>query len=273
MSENKKLFTVDVDGKELKLAVMRPNQKVQQQAQLIYSSAFREAVKPPDGRTGAIVRAALDGVLREQKLWDDAKQEKFQQLQTSLREGERKLARGKIKLSEAREVALQMRRDRWSLQQVNADRNSLEANTAESQAEQARFAYMVSACTVYADSGKAYYKNSDAYLASNDDVAMKAATAFGQLYYGLDEDFSKKLPENKFLLAYNFVREKDLHLIDKQGRLVDAEGHLVDEEGRFIDEQGRLVDKEGNLLTEDGDFKVEDFVEFEDDRELATAAS
>jgi hypothetical protein len=258
MSENKKVLKAEVDGQEIELWVVKPTQKVQQQAQLVYGSAFRQAVKPEDGRPGAIVRAALEGVLREQKLWDDAKQKEFERLSAALLKGEKALAEGGKKLSEGRAIALQMRRDRYAYRQLNSDRNALDLNTAEAQAENARFAYLVAACTRTRED-KPYYKSMEDYLGrENDPVGFRAATLLGQLIYGLDEDAEKKLPENKFLLKWKFCREGDLHLIDAQGRLIDAQGRLVDEKGRLINEEGKLVDTDGNLLTEEGDYLVEE---------------
>jgi hypothetical protein len=264
VSENKKSFAVKVGDKDIQLAVLRPTHKVQQQAQLVYNRAFREAVKPADGKSGAIVRGALDAILRDQKLWDDAKSKRYEELAGALLEGEKKLAKGRIKVAEARAIAIQMRRDRYELQQLLASRNELDLNTAEAQAENARFNYLVSACTVYADTGKPYWQSEDEYLGSaEDEVAGKAASLLGSLLYNLEDDFAKKLPENSFLLKYGYVNQK-LHLVDKKGRTIDAEGRLVDEKGRLINEQGELIDRDGNLLTESGEYKV-DFEPFLDE--------
>jgi hypothetical protein len=90
---NKRVFKVMVDGKELEMAVVRPNHKVNQHAQLIYNRAFREAVVPEDGSKGALVEAKIDDVMREQKLWDDYKQKKFEETQKRLFDNEKKLAK------------------------------------------------------------------------------------------------------------------------------------------------------------------------------------
>lgn len=262
---NKKTFKVDVDGTELELAVQRPDLVKQERGRLIYSREFCRLVKPEDGKRGAIVRGALEGVMREQGLWDDSKQKKWEELNKKLLEGEKTLAEGRIKLSKAREVAIGMRRDRYELTRLLSDRNSLDANTAEAQAENARFNYLVSVCTVYGDTGKAYFKSEEDYLnQAATEVGNQAAILFSQLYFNLDENFEKNLPENRFLLKYRLCRDKDLHLIDVDGNLIDAENRRVDEKGRYINGLGEITDADGNLLTEEGDYKV-DFVEFEDD--------
>lgn len=266
MSEkvNKRTFEVEVDGKKTEFAVLRPNHRAVQQAELVYKRAFREAVQPPDGQKGAIVRQAVEAVMRDQNLWDDAKQSRYEELVKNILAGEKKLVSGGIKLSEARSIAIQMRRDRNELRQLSADRNELDAMTAEAQAENARFNYYVASCTVYGDTGKSYFKDVEDYLSrENDPVVLPAAQAMGKLIYGLEDDYEKKLAENKFLLKYKLVDE-DLRLVDKDGKWVDSRGRRVDEKGRLINDDGELIDADGNLLTEDGEYKVE-FKEFEDD--------
>lgn len=258
--DNKKVFEVE----NVKYAVLRPSSKIMQQGQIVYNSAFRQAVKPDNGKPGAIVRAALEDVLREQKLWDDAKQKKYEELQTKLLAGDKRLHEGGFKLTEARALALDMRRWRAELRRLLADRNSLDANTAEAQAENARFNYYVSACTVKADSGKPVWQNEDEYLANADTpMAEQAARLLSVFVFGLDEEWESKLPENVWLKKYGFINDK-LHLIDKQKRLIDSEGRLVNEDGRYINEKNEFVDRDGNLLTEDGQYKVE-FKPFLDD--------
>ena len=70
--------------------------------------------------------------------------------------------------------------------------------------------------------------------------------------YGLDSNFEKNLPENKFLIKYKLVNEQ-LEYVDSKGRLTDEEGRLVDENGRFINEEGQFVDRNGNLVDNSGD--------------------
>ena len=249
---NKKVFDATVHGVETKLAVLRPNNKATQEGQIAYSKAFRQAVEG-----GAILRAKLNQVMRDQNLWDDKKQAEYDQVTSDLLTGEKRLQRGGIKLAEARELALQMRRNRYRMRSLMSDRNELDAATAETMADNARFNFLVSACTVYAETGKPYFAGfDDLQSRDNDPVLGPAATALGQLLYGLDDDYEAKLPENKFLRTHKFCND-ELALVDKQGRLVDAEGRLVDSEGRLIDAEGKWIDHEGNPLTEEGDYAFE----------------
>ena len=253
MSANKKVVKVEIGGKEVELAVLRPNAKQRQEAQKVYNRAFREAVE-----SGAILRAKIESVMREQKLWDDHKEAELRKLQSTINEKERKIRSGGIKLSEARDLAVQLRRDRAELRGLNSERMSLDNNSAEAQADNAQFNYWVAVCTVHANDGKPYFRSYEDYMTKEDDPAVgPAASALAKIIYNLEDDYEKKLPENQFLLKYKFADES-LHLVDKQGRKVDVDGRLVDENGRYINEAGQFVDNQGNLVDADGNYLVDE---------------
>lgn len=243
----------EIDGKEVELIVRPPSVQDQREAQKVYNKAFTESIKGQ-----CIVRAKLDDVLREQGLWDDGRQKQLTTLQNKILDGERKLTKGGIKLKEAKDIALSMKETRDEIRDLISVRTSLDSNTAEGQADNARFNYLVSACVVYKDNeSKGYFDSLDDYLNRMDDpVALRGAQILANMIYGLDNDYEKNLPENKFLLKFKFIDDK-LRLIDDKGRYVDREGRLVDEGGRFINESGQYVDKDGNRVDEKGDYVVD----------------
>lgn len=256
---NKKTFQVEINGEDKKFAVVRPNQRIQNQATLVYNKAFREAVE-----AGSIVRKKLDSELRRQNLWDDEKQAEYTKLRKRLLDNEIRLAKGGIKLVEAAGIAKQMMQDREDFRELNRDRNDLDQKTAEAYAENVRFNFLVSACTVDAKNGNPYFPSFKEYEErENDPVAVPAANALGTLLYNLDDDFEKKLPENRFLQKYGFMDDQ-FRLVNKEGKLVDFEGRLVNEKGQLVNEQGQLVDIDGNLIDEEGEYIVE-FSPFLDD--------
>lgn len=256
---NKKQFKVTLDSKEVELCVVRPNVKQRQEGQKIYNKAFRDAVE-----SGAILRGKVNNVMREQNLWDDNKEAEYRKLLEKINGAERKIKSGGIKLNQAKDLALEMRKDRAELRALTSERSSLDNNTAEGQADNAQFNYWVSSCTVYSETGKTYFSNYEDYLNRDDDPATgQAAGSLAMLLYNLDPDYEKKLPENQFLAKYNFVDE-ELHLVDKTGRRVDSEGRLVNKDGRYINEAGELIDINGNRVNEEGDYVV-DFSPFLDD--------
>jgi hypothetical protein len=245
-------FKVTKDSKDLELAVRSPSLEDQREAQKAYNQAFTDAIK-----SKAVVRAKLDDLLEEQGLWNQEKQAKFTELQQQILDGEKRLAKGRLNLKDAKNLALEMQRVRLEIRDLISVRTSLDNHSAEGQADNARFNYLVSSCVVYKDSNERYFKGLEDYLNRADDPAARVgAQKLANMIYGLDNNFEKNLPENKFLQKYKFVDDK-LRLIDKQGRLVDADGRLIDESGRFINEKGEFVDKFGNRVDQDGEYIVE----------------
>jgi hypothetical protein len=251
------------DSQEVEVAVVRPNHRQMEEGQQVHNAAFRKGLE-----SGAILRARVEHYLREQKLWDDAKQAEFDRIQKVLLDGEKTLKRGRIKLGEARKVAIGMAKARTELLVLNAERVRLDNNTVEAQAENARFNFYVSACTVYADTGKPVFRNLQDYLErAGEDLSWEAASALASLLNNYDADAEKKLPENAFLLKYKFVDDK-LRYVNKDGHLTDVDGKLIDEDGRFVayvDGQKVFVDREGNRVDDKGEYVVEDAGPFLDD--------
>jgi hypothetical protein len=233
--------------------VKTPTIHDQREAQKIYNQAFTDAIK-----SKCVVRAKMDDLLEEQGLWNQDKQIKFNKLQQDILDSERKLAKGGISVKEARSIAIQMKRDRDEIRSLIAVRTSLDNHSAEGQADNARFNYLVSVCLVYNNSEKQpYFSSMEDYLnRSNEEVAIVGAQHLASMLYGLDNDYELNLPENKFLKKYKFIDDK-LRYINKEGKLTDADGRLVDENGRYVDEQGNFVDKFGNRVDKDGEYLVE----------------
>lgn len=247
---NKIAFTSpDKDGKVHNLAVIRPSVQIQQKGQMIYAKGFAEGVKG-----GAMLKSELTNHIRERKLWDENKQAEYETIQGRIAKNEA-IVKGEVKgttLSQGKDAAIQLRLDREAIRDLLRERVNLDANTVEGQADNLRFNYFVSACTVNADTKVPYFKDLDDYLTRDKDpVVFAAQKAFANLYYGIDPDSDKKEPENQFLLKYKLCDE-ELHLIRRDGKKVDALGRLVDDEGYFINEEGKRVNSEGKLVTEEG---------------------
>jgi hypothetical protein len=245
-------FTVEVEGKDVELMVRSPSVQDQKEASKAYNQAFSDAIK-----ARAIVRLKIDEILKEQGLWDDSKQFQLEKLQSEILEKERSLAKGGIPLSRAKEIALEMRKLRLQLRDLISVRTSMDNNTAEGQADNAKFNYLVSVCTVYKENNKPYFSSLQDYLdKSITTVGLQAAQNLANMMYGLDNDYESNLPENKFLKQYHFVDE-NLRFINKEGKWVDEDGRLVDEEGNYIDKDGNLVDKYGHRVDENGEYIVD----------------
>jgi hypothetical protein len=247
-----KTFTTKIDDQEREFLVRLPSLNDQREAQKVYNQAFTDAIK-----SKSVVRAKLDDLLQDQGLWNDEKQAKFSSLQKELLEGEKRLAKGGFSVNEAKDLAIKMKSLRDEIRDLISVRTSLDNHSAEGQADNSRFNYLVSVCLVYNDTKQPYFSSLEDYLnRSSEEVALLGAQNLANMLYGLDNDYESNLPENKFLKKYKFVDEK-LRLVDKKGRLIDAEGRLIDEQGRFIDEYGNYVDKFGSKIDKDGEYIVE----------------
>lgn len=252
-------FTATVGGKETEFLIRSPSLSDQREGQKIYNQAFSDAVK-----SGCIVRGRLNDLLKEQGLWDDQKEQRMNTIQQKLIDKEKELAKGGISLKAAKKIALDMKELREDLRDLISVRTNLDNHTAEGQADNARFNYLVSCCLVYKDSKKPYFNGYEDYLnRASELVAIRGAQILANILYGLENDYEKKLPENKFLVKYKLVDDK-LRLVNKDGKLVDADGRLIDENGRYINEQGKYVDINGNLVDDTGEYIV-DFKPFLDD--------
>ena len=257
---NSNEFSATVDGKEVTFKVNIPTFDNQQEAQKIYNRAFSDAVN-----SGSIIRARLDEIMKEQGLWDDDKEKELLEVQSKINHGEQTLARGGISLDKAKAIAVEMRGYRNNLRDLLSTKNNLDNNTAEGQADNAKFNYLVSCCVVYKDTNEPYFKGYEDFMnKASQTVAIQGSFKLGNIVYGLSEDFEKELPENKFLTEYGFV-DDNLRLVNKDGKLVDENGKLIDENGRFVNENGDYVDIEGNLLSVDGSYLTE-FKPFLDDK-------
>jgi hypothetical protein len=255
-----KNFTVKVNDQDKNILVRSPSLNDQREGQKIYNQAFTDAI-----RSKSVVRAKLDDLLSDQGLWDDVKQKRFTELQKDLLEGEKKLAKGGFSLNEAKDLAIKMKSIRDEIRDLISVRTSLDNHSAEGQADNARFNYLVSVCVVYNDTKEPVFKDMEEYLnRSTEEVAILGAQNLANMLYGLDNDYESNLPENKFLKKYKFIDDK-LRLVDKKGRLIDADGKLIDEEGRYIDDQGNYIDKYGNRVDKDGEYLVESKPFLDDD--------
>jgi hypothetical protein len=246
-------FSLDIDNKQVTFLVKTPSLHDQREGQKIYNQAFTDAIK-----SGSVVRAKMDDLLESQGLWSAEKQKKYSELQQELLDGEKRLAKGGFPLGDAKKLAIRMKEVRNEIRDLVSVRTSLDNQSAEGQADNARFNYLVSVCVVYNDNNEPYFKNLQDYLDRADSpVAFKGAQKLANMMYGLDNNFEKNLPENKFLKKYRFVND-NLQFIDKQGRTVDIDGRLIDSvTGRYINDKGEFVDKDGNRVDEEGDYLLD----------------
>lgn len=244
-------FKAKVGDVEHEFVIRKPTLHDIREADKVRNTAFADAILAK-----ALVRPRLDDFLREQGLWNDEKQVKLTGIKEELFECERVLNRGGIRKSAGKEVALKMIRLRAEFNSLLSIRSQFDNNTAEGQADNARFNYLVSACLVYKDTGKPYFSSLEDYLTNiEDEVGQLGARQLGYIMYELDNNYQSKLTEFKFLKEFKFVDDK-LRLINKDGHLVDVDGKLINEDGYYVNEKEELVDRDGNRVDKDGNLLV-----------------
>tara|TARA_R100000005_G_C4980293_1_gene190242 strand:+ start:55 stop:984 length:930 start_codon:yes stop_codon:yes gene_type:complete len=267
MAKNRiKIESVDSEGKEVVAYIKLPDSKDNKKAQLAYNKAFKDALQ-----SGAVLRQKLSQVMEEQGIWNEQKQEQYESIIEEISDGEKALGRGGISLKEARELALKIQEKRVEFRALISERNSMDNNTAEGQADNERFSYLVYLC-LYNQNGKQYFSNIEDYEENaSQPFVVKAAGQLAEKIYGLDPDYDKNLPENKFLRDYN-LSDDELNLINEDGHRIDIDEEgierLIDENGRFIayDEDGEsyYVNRDGEKVDAEGEV-VQEFSPFLDD--------
>ena len=221
--------SVDDNNQPVKVLVRRPTPEDYRDSQIAYNKAFRKALD-----SGGLLKQKLNDYMTEQGIWSDAKQKQYDDYIENIRNKEDALKAGGIKLSEAKQVALDLREIRSEFQSFLAEKNSLESNSVEGQADNARFAELVRLCLLNPDTKHKYFQDQESYDANaGQPWVIEASSVLANMLYNLDPDYVNNLEENKFLKEFKFVND-DLRLIDKDGHLVDIDGRLINKDGRFV---------------------------------------
>jgi len=258
MSNNKDFA---VNGKEY--IVKQPTSKEHKEAQLFYNQTFGDAIK-----SKAPLRATLNQYMKDQGLWSDEKAKTFLELVEFVSTSEKKLDAGGFKYKEALALAKELKTKRLELQAMLSDRGYSDSNTAEGQAENAKFQKLLVLCLVYKEDGKPVFPSTDSLLNETDETKLNVASEgfklLGEMLYNLDSSYEHKLAENKFFKKFKLVDDKlrfinsKGELVDEQGRRIDEEGFLINEKNERINASGDKIDSEGNLVVEQAPFLDDD---------------
>ena len=228
------------------------------EAQRVYTKEFKKAVED-----GAILKQSLEEHMRDQGLWDDEMAEKYTDLVKQSADLEYKIKSGAYKkASELRDKAFELKKIRNELTALLSVRNSMDSVTAEGLADNERFFYLVSVCVYDYLTQKPVFSSLQDYKDQADsELAVKCASEYANVAYGLDENYQDAFVENKLLKRLNLLNDKG-QLINRKGQRVDINGNLLDDEGSRIDADGNRIDINNNPLLDDS---VVDELDFEDD--------
>ncbi len=174
---------VTVEGKdeqvEQKFDIMEPTLSDFQEGKKVYNSTFAAALSAK-----APVREKLDDALRQQGLWDDTKEAEFKAIQKELADTEKTLAQGGISLSKARNLAVQMIRNREKLGEILSPRSNLDINTCQGQGDNEQFNCLVSCVTVYNNTTNRVFSSYENYLQrATEPVAFEAVRRLAKHIY------------------------------------------------------------------------------------------
>jgi len=244
-------------------AIKPANAEASIEAQKVYNRAFKRAIEE-----GAILKKSLEDHMRRQGLWDDSKQQEYEELLKKSADIEYKIKSGFYKkASQVRDKSIELKKLRNQLSSLLTVRNSMDSMTADGQADNERFFYLITACVHDYETQKPVYTSLDDYHEKSDtDLAIECATQFANFAYGLEENYEDKLIENKLLKKLGLLNDKG-QLTNKNGQRVDLDGNLLNEEGARIDTKGNRIDINNNPVIEDD---IIDSLEFEDDLEGET---
>ena len=220
---------VDKEGNPVKTLLRQPTAQNYRDSQVQYNETFRKALD-----SGALLRQKLTDYMTEQGIWDKDKQDKNDKFIEDISAREEALKGGGIRLSKAKEIALELRELRAEFRELLSEKNAMDANSAEGQADNARFSELIRLCILDPATKTPRFPDQNAYDKNADEpwVAEAAAELAGMIY-GLDPDYDKNLEENKFLKEFKFVDE-ELRFLNDEGHFVDSDGRLINEDGRFI---------------------------------------
>lgn len=259
--ESKRIIidTVDIEDKLLQLAIIRPTNKINQEANMAYNlkvaSLIRNASK--DSSQRLLVRAELEEYLTEMGIWTLQDTLDVEKLAVEIRTHELILKKGGIKVSEGRMLALQMAEKRQLIMEKYAKRQQFDSITVESQAENFRFEFLLIKCFVSVDTGAPFLRNHNEYVDRQDETAViDGAKILANMVYGLETNIHKNMFEMQWLKDAGMIDDDgryvrpDGTMTDRDGRLVNKDGRYINKEGQMVDTFGRPVDERGNLLVD-----------------------
>lgn len=258
--------TKDNNGNDIEIMVTPPGTKIIQDAQMQYSLKMSELMRRSIDSTDKLLsRHQLDKYLLDLGIWSKEDNMFFATIQIKIREMEKQLLQGGIKISEARKIALDMRNNRNALLVLYNKRAHFDEITMESIAEQHRFRFLVTKCVMDAKTKEPLFKNIEDYINRQDEqMVIDGAKELASMLFGYNKDFTRSLPENRWLSKFG-LGDNDGNLIDKNGNLIDENGKRIDQDNRFIDDDGNFIDINGNPVDEKGELIIKESKPFLDD--------
>jgi len=268
MDGNRKTFdTIDKDGKPIKLAIIKPTNRLNQDANLAYnlkvSVLIRKGAESPDQRL--LLRAELENYLSKTGIWTMRDNLKVEALSLEIRAAELQLKKGGMKISEARQLAIEMSEKRRAILDLHEKRQQFDSATVEAQAENFRFEFLLTKCLVNAETGAQYLRGHDDYINRQTEEAVVAgAKELANIVYNVEENIQISMFEMRWLKEAGLIDDEG-RFVNNKGEFVDKNGRSVNEDGVYLDQRGQMVDAHGRAIDEKGNLLIEMAKPFIDD--------
>jgi hypothetical protein len=247
------MIKFEVEDKQFEI---RMPPKTIAEAKKVHTKAFADNVK-----AGALFRQGLMIHMKEQGLWSETKEAEYHAYLKKIADLEHKLSSGGLKISEGRKLAIELSEARADFRDLMAQRTSMDSNTVEGLADQARFDFLLVKSVYSYDTQKPVFASVDEYLEKGSEPLSEAiARKFANYVYGVDENYDRDRIENKFLRRFKMIDDNGRY-IDKEGNFVDVDGNRVDAEGYRIDADGKRLDINLHVIDESLDVEKAEFLE------------
>jgi len=237
-------------------SVINPTNKIRRESDAVYAKSYRKAIQD-----GYFLEAEIEDVLKERGYVEKEVNKKKNGLLRQIRSLESKLVKRQFKnKQEGRDMALDVKDLRDTLDGLDAPKNELTSQCANTVAENRRFSYFAYACVLDSD-GNRIWECFEDFENDESELAYSAATEVLSLIYEGNQVIVKGIElqkyENKWLIDNGYM-DDGFHFLDDSGNKTDKDGRLIDDDFNFIDTQGRRVDIFGNLIDETGNIITEE---------------
>jgi hypothetical protein len=191
---------LEVDG--LKLYVLKPTQKHTTDADFVYKTKYSEAL-----RFGALTNSEAQRIINERSIWTEDDTTEVAKLLIKIAELGRDLERT-TSLAKGIDILADMQECRTKVFAINAKRNSILDNTAESYADEKRLQHYIVMCTFDNATGKPYFKDMDDLIAKSDTRASALATRnVIYMLIGSGEDLRSSWPDWQWRKKHGLINE------------------------------------------------------------------
>jgi hypothetical protein len=211
-------------GNIVKLTIRTPEYDDYEAADKAYASKVATLVRESGGKR-LLLRSQVDEFLKSAGVWTEQDEQAVQTLQNDIETLLDKLRKGGLKLSEGRQLAIDVMDKRKEIVHLMQKRQIFDDTTIESIAESEKLDYIIFASTVYEENGKSYWDSFEDMKNDKLSAAYQLASlAVHKIVYNVNPEFEKKLPENRWLKKYGFVDENLNYVDRKTGEKVDKQG-------------------------------------------------